>query len=118
MRGLAHFTHSARLTAKPAPDGFFLAGEGKFGEKKEDGRLPGYVPRAVAQGFRPFHLVPTRTATFRRWAFGDAPQWTRRLAGYWAQHEPQTPVLRQALAKQYGIGLDGFSTGWATNWCC
>jgi hypothetical protein len=35
MRGLAHFTHSARLTAKPAPDGFFLAGEGKFGEKKE-----------------------------------------------------------------------------------
>jgi hypothetical protein len=108
MRGLAHFTHSARLTAKPAPDGFFLAGESKFSGQKETAdylaTFRGQSPKASGV----FHLVPTRTATFRRWAFGDAPGWTRRLAGYWTQHEPQTPVLRQALARQYGVGLDGF----------
>ena len=108
MRGLAHLAHSVRLTAKPAPDGFFLAGEGKFGGDKEAAdylaTFRGQSPKAPGL----FHLVPTRTATFRRWAFGDAPAWTRRLTGYWVRHEPQMPILRQALAKQYGVDLNGF----------
>ncbi len=111
MRGLAHLAGSARLTAKPAPDGFFLAGEGRFSEDKKTadylGTFRGQAPKPSGL----FHLVPTRTATFRRWAFADAAGWTRRLAGYWARHEPQTPVRRQALAKRYGVDLDSLLGG-------
>jgi hypothetical protein len=111
MRGLAHLAGSARLTAKPAPDGFFLAGEGKFDGAKETAdylaTFRGQAPKASSL----FHLVPTRTATFRRWAFSDPAQWTRRLAGYWTRHEPQTPVLRQALSRQYRMDLNGFLDG-------